>query len=406
MPTGIDLMGAAGQSTMENELPAEAAASSSLETSVFVLMPYGSNAEYEGGNDESNYVFEEIITPGVKAAVGSRRIGISREVDKNVGGSISASIVRNLVMSDIVIVDITGRNPNVFLELGMRYALRSKITILLAQEGTAIPFDVKGYRHIEYNKYRPAQARTRIADAIREGLKDRHHSDSVVFDIFKSLSVNIPGIAASYGEEVGKNLSVLSWDEYMDRITFICEFLKPTVTEATFVPDALIGITNGGMIAADLIGRRVFAGTRTPVLSLWARRFTAQRQTKYWFFENAYNNALMEAIHDKALEDHPSKLPNILLVDDHMGTGQTAMQAINYLREKLGEGTTVVYVPVVSRRLRYIPVVESYLPYECKDDKGKRVFRVEKNDFINFLNTTATHFPYRDKEIHLGTSGD
>jgi len=143
---------------------------------VFVLMPFGSSAEYEGGPDESDCVFSEIISPGVDRAYERLEAAaaasasppydactITREVDRNQSGSITAKIVQALASADVVVVDITGRNPNVFLELGMRYAMRSKVTVLLAQTGTQIPFDVHGYRYIEYSKYRPGEARERLA---------------------------------------------------------------------------------------------------------------------------------------------------------------------------------------------------------------------------------------------------
>jgi hypothetical protein len=184
------------------------------EISTFVLMPFGANDEYSGGVIESEYVFSEIIEPGVKEAEklfcslpnnqtpqSAKCFKVRREVDKNRTGSITAAIVRDIAKADVVIVDITGRNPNVFLELGIRYALRNKVTVLLAQTGTLIPFDIKVYRYIEYDRFKPAAARKRIAESILEGLSDSVTSDSAVFDVLPSLSVNIPGVAESFGEE-------------------------------------------------------------------------------------------------------------------------------------------------------------------------------------------------------------
>jgi len=169
--------------------------------SVFVLMPYGSHHEYEGGIDEAEYVFNEIIRPGVRSALSTetQEPKIFREIDRMRSGSITDSLVRALVEADIVIVDITGRNPNVFLELGIRYALRNKVTILISQSGSLIPFDIAGYRHIEYHRFRPREAVTRIAEFIKEGLGEHIQSDSVVFDVFKNLSVVIPGCSKAMG---------------------------------------------------------------------------------------------------------------------------------------------------------------------------------------------------------------
>src|SRR6266404_6114425 len=91
----------------------------------FVLMPYGSSGEYSGGVDESNLVYEQIIKPGVdEAAEGQEwQPVIEREVDRSRAGSVTSALVESLVTADIVIVDLTGRNPNVFFELGIRFAL-------------------------------------------------------------------------------------------------------------------------------------------------------------------------------------------------------------------------------------------------------------------------------------------
>jgi hypothetical protein len=65
-------------------------------------------------------------------------------------GVILEEIVQNIVESKIVIAEITEPNENVFYELGYAHALR-KPTIILAEEGKKLPFDVSGYRCLFYN---------------------------------------------------------------------------------------------------------------------------------------------------------------------------------------------------------------------------------------------------------------
>ena len=48
-----------------------------------------------------------------------------------------------------VIAECTGRNANVFYELGMAHTL-NKPTILLTQDIEDIPFDIRQLRHIHY----------------------------------------------------------------------------------------------------------------------------------------------------------------------------------------------------------------------------------------------------------------
>lgn len=373
-----------------------------LEFKTFVLMPFGNNNEYQSGNEESEYVYTEIIKPAVKLAMGDENAepNIIREVDRNQAGSINTVIVKDLLDSDVVIVDVTGRNPNVFLELGIRYALRNKITIVIAQKGTVIPFDIKGYRYIEYSRFKPNETRFKIAQFIREGFKEELQSDSVVFDVFPNMSVIIPGIAESHGLELFKSREIMQWDEYIERIKWICQLLEDPVANGRFTPDALIGISNGGLIVADLIGRELFRGT--PILSLWANRFLGGTPGLFRFFDNPYNDSVIGALKESAEKAHKNEVATILLVDDHLGTGNTAEQATSYLKDRLGSETNILFIPSVSRRVEYIRVIEKFLPYQYHSTDGRKIFTITKEEFISRLNTKASYFPYFNKEISKG----
>ena len=58
-------------------------------------------------------------------------------------------IYNQIAKADIVIADMTGRNANVFYEVGYAHAL-GKRTILLTQNSNDIPFDLKHFPHIIY----------------------------------------------------------------------------------------------------------------------------------------------------------------------------------------------------------------------------------------------------------------
>lgn len=56
-------------------------------------------------------------------------------------GSINDRVIRNIYDSDLVIANLTQLNPNVMFEIGMRYSF-GKPALVIAEEGTRLPFDV------------------------------------------------------------------------------------------------------------------------------------------------------------------------------------------------------------------------------------------------------------------------
>jgi len=59
-------------------------------------------------------------------------------------------MVEGVATADLVVADLTGRNANVYYELGIAHALRKR-AILLAQQASDIPFDLTAYRAIIYS---------------------------------------------------------------------------------------------------------------------------------------------------------------------------------------------------------------------------------------------------------------
>lgn len=64
-------------------------------------------------------------------------------------GIIQKRIVQNIYNSDIIICDVSGKNPNVMFELGMRLAF-DKPTIIVKDDQTNYSFDTGIIEHLEY----------------------------------------------------------------------------------------------------------------------------------------------------------------------------------------------------------------------------------------------------------------
>jgi len=93
--------------------------------------------------------FSDIYKFGIKGA--AEDVGAYAErVDEQIfTEGILDRIFTQISKADVVVADMTGRNPNVFYEVGYAHAL-GKITLLLTQAVEDIPFDLKHRQHIVY----------------------------------------------------------------------------------------------------------------------------------------------------------------------------------------------------------------------------------------------------------------
>jgi len=97
-------------------------------------------------SDPFTQLFEDVIRPVAKE-LGVEAYRVS-EVYRP--GIILQDITQGIAECQVVIAEITPPNPNVFYELGYAHAL-GKPTILLAERGQDLPFDISGYRVIFYD---------------------------------------------------------------------------------------------------------------------------------------------------------------------------------------------------------------------------------------------------------------
>ncbi len=114
-----------------------------LEKTCFVVMPIGRK------DTKANEAFAEIYDYLIKPAVKSAGFSCLRADEVLRPGSIIEDIVAYLIRSDAVIADLTGQNPNVFYEVGVRDAVKGRM-ILLAQNIADVPFDLRGSRVVVY----------------------------------------------------------------------------------------------------------------------------------------------------------------------------------------------------------------------------------------------------------------
>ncbi|MEF3117862.1 hypothetical protein [Streptomyces chrestomyceticus] len=139
----------------------------------FVIGPIGDSYSANGTAEREAYehhlrIFEQMIAPACQkydiAAV--RSDGIPH------AGDINEQICRHVIQSDLVIANVSGGNPNVMYELGLRH-ITGKPTIHIGEHGQ-LPFDIASIRTIRYHSSRSglADARRDIENALEVGLRD------------------------------------------------------------------------------------------------------------------------------------------------------------------------------------------------------------------------------------------
>ena len=159
----------------------------------FVAMPGTSMGESSDWSDIPS-IKRRLLEPAV-SLIGHRltcEIELVIEKEKSATGLIHRSMFDEAMKADIYIVDLTGANPNVYLELGVRWAFSDGVTILICQHISEVRFNAAANRVIEYGPMPDAleEAIHRIANAAVDGLGARDRTDSPVREGSPLILVN------------------------------------------------------------------------------------------------------------------------------------------------------------------------------------------------------------------------
>jgi tetratricopeptide (TPR) repeat protein len=150
---------------------------------VFVAMPVetmGKDAIW----DDVKEIRQKLLSPAV-AEIGvrlDRAVKLFIEDAKKRSGDILSSMFAEATDADVYIADLTGFSANVFLELGVRWAVKDRVTILITQDKRNLKFNVAFNRAIEYGPT-PTKLETAISDIAEyaiSGLADENDCDSPV----------------------------------------------------------------------------------------------------------------------------------------------------------------------------------------------------------------------------------
>src|SRR5947209_6977053 len=137
----------------------------------FVVMGYGKKPDYEQNKTfDLDKSYQYIIKPAVEAS-GYECV---RADEIQHAGNINVPMYEQLLEADLVIADLSTANVNAFFELGVRYALKPRTTIVIAEKNFDMGFDmghvvVRKYEHlgsgIDYGEV--VKIRQQLTDACR-----------------------------------------------------------------------------------------------------------------------------------------------------------------------------------------------------------------------------------------------
>jgi len=102
----------------------------------FVLMPFSESW--------SDRIWNKLLKPIIEACG-----FVAVRADDLYGRDVMEDVWKGICEARFIVAEITGRNPNVFYELGIAHTI-GKPVILLTQRAEDIPFDLNRYRHIIY----------------------------------------------------------------------------------------------------------------------------------------------------------------------------------------------------------------------------------------------------------------
>ena len=121
----------------------------------FVIMPF---------RPELGYLYRTIKRHLEQAFPG---ISVVRGDDEAMTVTVLQKIADYIRQADVVIADCSGRNPNVFYELGMAHALDKQVVLVTADPPEDAPVDIRAYELVSYGRLDPDKFLQRLEQTLQ-----------------------------------------------------------------------------------------------------------------------------------------------------------------------------------------------------------------------------------------------
>jgi len=91
--------------------------------------------------------------PDVQRTIEAAAVGFQCKlsVDNAAPGDIMNQVWQDIRRSEVVVADLTDKNPNVFYEMGLAHALGKTTIIIKQKDAPPVPFDLRSHKYFEYD---------------------------------------------------------------------------------------------------------------------------------------------------------------------------------------------------------------------------------------------------------------
>jgi len=198
----------------------------------FVIQQIGAKDSPE--RKRADEIFKYVIEPAVKDA-GLEAYRADLDLTP---GAITPKMLGELLSARVVIADLTGRNPNVFYELGITHSFARRL-ILIADSSRSLPFDAKDERVIELGDYpstglgfaQGQDASNYLRESLRIVLDDNYVPPSPLREVATSRSIDELAPKDPHAAEMAQIHEAL--EEIRQKITprsYIPQFVKEDIS--------------------------------------------------------------------------------------------------------------------------------------------------------------------------------
>lgn len=138
------------------------------ENHVFVAMPFDKN-------------FDDVYMYGIKQAI-EKNGRVSERVDQQFfSGDVIERIMLRIESAELIVADISKRNPNVFYEVGLAHGMdltksrylkqhKPKKKVIFITQDEKVPFDIQSQNRITYNRFAITELEEKLHKAIGDVL--------------------------------------------------------------------------------------------------------------------------------------------------------------------------------------------------------------------------------------------